>query len=103
MGYASTRVCHPTAEAAAADTCSSLVFAYSDGVGACIGSAVVDAEATYTINYQPASAASFTSTLEQTLQPCAELAVQDGIAVAWMILAAVIAAGAVLTLTRAVR
>lgn len=103
MGYASTRVCHSTAEAAAADTCASLVFAYSDGVGACIASDVVVDEATYTIRYQPASAASFTGTLEQTLQPCAELAVEDGISVAWMILAAVIAAGAVLSLTRAVR
>lgn len=103
MGYASLRTCHVTAEAAAADTCAALVFGYSEGAAACGAASVAGDLATYTIAYAPSSGAPYTGTLEQTLQPCEPLTVQDGVEAGWLVLSAVISAGCILALTRAFR
>lgn len=103
MGFASSRACYATASEAAADSCAGLVFGYSGGAAACVGSAVTGTEATFTIRYAPHDGLPFTASLVQPLPACDPLTLQDGIDIGWGILAAVIGTGAILFLTRAVR
>jgi hypothetical protein len=103
VGYASTFSCHSTADAAAVETCSRLIFGYSAGVASCQGVAdITDDVATLDISYVTPSGTT-AGTLSVPLQPCEEITTQDAVDISWGLIAAAVALGALAMMRRAAR
>lgn len=103
MGYASTSSCHVTAEDAAQETCSRLIFGYSGGVASCQGvSGIVADVATLNISFVGPSGNS-AGTMDVPLQACEEVTTQDGIDIGWGLITMAVLLGALAVMRRAAR